>query len=318
MRTPTSRAPVILFSLVALYIVLQFLWWAWSLVSKDAELQLLQQQLLQEGIDPMVRVDDPGRTLWMVAGEGAVFIVLLLLALWITFRSVRHELELARQQRDFLLAANHELRTPLAALKLQLQTMGRVGLAEEQRAELGTSALSAVDRLSALTEKILMATRLDEAGSMLQIGAFDASSVLREVCALGRRTYARDHELVVTAPDGLILKADEGAFRSVMGNLLENAAKYAPAGTPIVAELRNEHGAVLVEVSDAGPGVPAEERTAIFRKFHRVGSEETRGTKGTGLGLYIVKRIMDAHGGRIEYRPQAPHGSIFVATFPPR
>jgi signal transduction histidine kinase len=318
MRTSTNRAPVILFTLVALYIVLQFLWWAWSLVNKDGELQQLQQQLLGEGVLPVVPLEQPGHTFRMVVGEGAVFILLLLLALWITFRSVRHELELARQQRDFLLAANHELRTPLAALKLQLQTMGRSGLADQQRADLGASALGEVDRLAALTEKILMATRLDEAGSLLQITAFNAAAVLREASALATRTYASGHEVQLTGPADLIMKADEVAFRSVVGNLLENASKYAPAGTPIRVSLRSDHGAVALEVSDEGPGVPEEERTAIFRKFHRVGAEETRGTKGTGLGLYIVKRIMEAHGGRIEYRPRAPHGSIFAATFPPR
>ncbi len=309
---------MVLFTLVAVYIVLQFLWWAWSLVHKDRELQLLQGQLLREGVVPVVPLNDPGHTLWMVAGEGAVFIILLLLALWIIFRTVRHELELARQQRDFLLAANHELRTPLAALKLQLQTMGRSELGDRQRAELGTSALAEVDRLGVLTEKILMATRLDEAGSLLQIAAFDASTVLREVCTQARRTYASAHEVLVTAADGLILKADEDAFRSVVSNLLENASKYAPSGTPITVALRSEPGTIILDVCDEGTGVPEEERMAIFRKFHRVGAEETRGTKGTGLGLYIVKRIMDAHGGRIEYRPRVPRGSIFVAIFPRR
>lgn len=309
---------MVLFTLVALYIVLQFLWWAWSLVNKDGELQLLQQQLLREGLVPVTPMDEPGHTFRMVAGEGSVFIILLLLALWITFRSVRHELELARQQRDFLLAANHELRTPLAALKLQLQTMGRSGLADQQRADLGASALGEVDRLGALTEKILMATRLDEAGSMLQITSFDAAAVLSETCALALRTYASGHEIRTSIPDRSILKADEDAFRSVVGNLLENASKYAPAGTPITVALRSDHGMVVLEVSDEGPGVPEDERTAIFRKFHRVGAEETRGTKGTGLGLYIVKRIMEAHGGRIEYQPRSPHGSIFAAIFPPR
>ncbi len=318
MRTSTSRAPVVLFTLVALYIVLQFLWWAWSLVNKDGELQALQQQLLVEGVVPLVPIDQPGHTFWMVVGEGAVFIVLLLLALGITFRSVRHELELARQQRDFLLAANHELRTPLASLKLQLQTMGRSGLAEQQRVQLGASALGEVDRLAALTEKILMATRLDEAGSLLQITAFDAAAALRDVSALALRTYASGRKVQLSGPTELIVKADEGAFRSVVGNLLENACKYAPADSSINVVLRIDHGAVALEVGDEGPGVPEEERMAIFRKFHRVGAEETRGTKGTGLGLYIVKRIMEAHGGRIDYRPRTPRGSIFTATFPPR
>ena len=121
-KTDRPVTPVLLFGLVGVYIVLQFTWWAWLLVSKDRDVHTLQVQVLAEGIVPAVAVQEPGRTVWMIAGEGGVFLILLLLALWLIFRTVKHELGLARQQRDFLLAASHELRTPIAGLKLHLQT----------------------------------------------------------------------------------------------------------------------------------------------------------------------------------------------------
>lgn len=308
--------PVLLFGLVGGYIVLQFLWWAWLLVSKDREVHALQTQLLAEGAIPAVPVQAPDRTLWMVVGEGGVFLLLLLLALWLIFRTVKHELGLARQQRDFLLAASHELRTPIAGLKLHLQTLQRTGLDAAQREDLTGHVRTEVDRLHALTEKILLATRLDEPHIPLDRSPVDIAAVLRSVITNASASYGHGHELLTAAPEEAPLTTDADAFRSVAVNLLENACKYAPAGTVVQVTLLHKEQAWELSVADAGPGVPESERVLIFRKFHRGGPEETRGTKGTGLGLYIVQRLMHRLGGRIEYRPRPEGGSIFAASFP--
>ena len=310
--------PVLLFGLVGGYIVLQSAWWAWLLISKDRDVHALQAQLLAEGVDPAVAVQEPDRTVWMIAGEGGVFLVLLLLALWLIFRTVKHELGLARQQRDFLLAASHELRTPIAGLKLHLQTLQRPGLDTAQREALTAHVHVEVQRLHGLTEKILLATRLDEPHIPLGTTAVDAATLLRSVIANATASYARGHELRLEAPEEVMISIDADAFRSVVVNLLENACKYAPDGTVIeVALARKEHLWEL-SVADRGPGVAETERTLIFRKFHRGGPEETRGTKGTGLGLYIVQRLMHGAGGHIEHRHRPGGGSIFAASFPHR
>ncbi len=316
MQRSATRTPLLLFCLVAVYIVLQSGWWAWLLLSKDRDLLALQQQLLTEGVVPHLPIHTPEHTLWMVVGEGGVFVLLLLLALWLTFRTVRHELTLARQQRDFLLAASHELRTPIAGLKLHLQTLQRHDLDDRKREELATNARTEVARLHTLTEKILLATRLDETHVPLNKARLDASAALRTLCANAEATFARQHHLHCIVPEQAEITTDPDAFRSVAENLLENACKYAPAGTTVDIELIISDGRMELRVSDEGPGVPEEERQRIFQKFVRGGSEETRGTKGTGLGLYIVQRLMHALGGRIEHRPRSPHGSIFAATFP--
>ena len=103
---------------------------------------------------------------------------------------------------------------------------------------------------------------------------------------------------------------------SIAENLLENACKYSPLGSTVKLELLADPGRIELQVHDEGGGVPEAERTLIFRKFHRGGHEETRGTKGTGLGLYIVHRLATMLGGNIEHRHRVPRGSIFVATFP--
>lgn len=317
-KPPRPSTPVVLFGLVGGYIVLQFAWWAWLLISKDGRAYALQSQLLAAGIEPVIRLQTPERTAWMVAGEGAVFVLLLLVALWLIFRTVKHELELARQQRDFLLAASHELRTPIAGLKLHLGTLQRPGLDPAQRGELARHVHTEVERLQGLTEKILLATRLDEPHIPLEPTEVDIAGVLHSVVASARASYARGRELVLDIPEAAVIKADIDAFRSVASNLLENACKYSPANSPVDIKLSDrEHGWEL-EVADRGPGIPESERTLIFRKFHRGGSEETRAGKGTGLGLYIVERLMRGIGGRIEYQARAGGGSIFAASFPQR
>ncbi len=315
-KTTKPITPVVLFGLVGIYIVLQFTWWAWLLLDKDRKVQALQQQLIVLGEVPAIPVQPPDRTAWMVAGEGGVFLLFLLLALWLIYRTVRHELGLARQQRDFLLAASHELRTPIAGLKLHLSTLQRQGLDQAQRAQLTGHVHTEVERLQALTEKILLATRLDETHIPLERDQVDIAHILRTVVANAQATYARARDLHMDAPASARTAMDVDAFRSVAVNLLENACKYSPSSSAVEVHLALRDHRWELEVADRGPGIPETERALVFRKFHRGGNEETRGTKGTGLGLFIVERLMRGLGGRIEYRPRSGGGSIFVASFP--
>ncbi|HOP42542.1 MAG TPA: HAMP domain-containing sensor histidine kinase [Flavobacteriales bacterium] len=301
------RATLLLFGATALYIVLQFIWWAYLLVRKDREMEALITafELRTEG-----HVRD---TFWMVVGEGSVFLLLVLVAMYLTFRAVRRDLELARMQHNFLLAVTHELRTPIASLKLQLQTLERAGLSARQRDELREDALEDVDRLGRLTETLLSAARLESGRHDLRPGPLDLVELVRAEMDRAARHGAR---LELKAPERLPARVDPEAMRMVVGNLLDNALKYGPADGPVDVSLDlSDNGATLV-VADRGPGVPASERQVIFRRFHRGGDEETRRTKGTGLGLYLVGRTLEAMGGSVLVGDRPGGGAIFTATFP--
>ncbi len=312
------RRTLVLFLVLAIYVLLQFLWWAYLLVEKDNELRALIGRLDALGVRTTMGSGTSTRTLWMVAGEGFVFVTLLLIALWTTYRTVRHELMLARLQRNFLLATSHELRTPIAGLKLHLQTLERRTLDTERQAALLGMALGEVDRLGALSEKLLLATRLEEARLPLHREAVDLSALLHALAAQAGSTYGRAHRLQVDAPDGLQVTADADLLRTLFGNLLENACKYSPAGGLIEVVALRKEDRVEVEVRDEGPGVPAAERERIFDRFHRGGNEETRQAKGTGLGLYIARRIATLLGGSVVHRERRPKGSIFAVALPDR
>jgi len=318
MPRTAHRRTLLLFGVLAAYVLLQFLWWAYLLVEKDNELQALIGQLDAVGVTTTQDLDRPARTLWMVTGEGFVFVALLLAALGVTYRSVQHELSLARAQRNFLLATSHELRTPIAGIKLHLQTLRRHALDDARRETLMQAALSDVERLGALSEKILLVTRLDESGVPMHLAPVDLAQLLNGIVQQARSSYGSGHVIECTAPGHLVLNSDADALRSIFGNLLENACKYAAAGSGIQVTCTPHPGHVEVAVADEGPGIRAEDRDRIFERFYRGGSEETRQVKGTGLGLYIVDRLARMLGGRVELRPRAPQGSIFAVQLPLR
>lgn len=307
-----------LFGFLALYILLQSAWWMWLVVRKDHNIFMLQQQLLLEGVVPDLPVRLPKHTIWMVLGEGLVFLVLVLVALWLTFRTLRHELSLARQQRDFLMAASHELRTPIAALKLHLQTLMRPDLDPSKRDLLAQTAMGDIERLHALAEQVLLASRLEEHAVAPSTELVDIAPLAREIVKEAGASYGRYHRIHAQLPDSLTLWTDPVSFRTIMGNLLVNACKYSPQGSTIEVELQRTQDMVRLQVADQGRGIPEEDRNRIFHKFYRGGNETTRATKGTGLGLFIVRRLLEDLGGRVEYRPARPNGSLFIALFPDR
>lgn len=317
MTDRSHRRTLLLFGALAVYIVLQFMWWGVLLLRKDREIALLGAELQVLGGGAATPVD-PSRRVLMVLGEGGVFLLLLLGVLFFTFRAIRRDLALARAQRNFLLAVTHELRTPIAAIKLQLQTLARPELNSDQRDVLRHQALGESDRLALLTDKVLLATRADEGLLALDQKELDVMELMRALVDRAGKQAARDHRLVLSGPDQLVAYTDAQALRSIADNLIENAAKYAPAGTTITVELMKGREGWRLTVSDEGPGVPATERDRIFERFYRGGSEETRSVSGTGLGLYIVQRLVQRMGGAVHVRKRAPHGAIFAASFPDR
>lgn len=313
----SARRTYLLFGALTLYVLVQFLWWAILLVRKENEMAALALQVKALG-GTTDHALDASRAMRMIIGEGAVFIALLLGMLFLTFRGIRRELLLARAQRNFLLAVTHELRTPIAAIKLQLQTLQRTGLSTEQRIGLHQQALSEADRLGLLADKVLLATSAEEGVLAMDRKDVEVMGVLSTVVERARLHIAADHQLVLNGPERLQVLSDPQALRSIADNLIENAAKYAPANTRITIDVMPGPEGWRMVVTDEGPGIPPDEYERIFERFYRGGNEETRRAKGTGLGLYIVQRLAKRLGGDIHVSQAVPHGAIFAASFPIR
>ncbi len=296
-----DRRVLILFYLLIFYIVLQFVWWAYTLLS-------LMKQLYGDSEVFTTKI-------WMVLGEGAVFIVFLLAGAYIMQRSIRKEMTLVRQQRNFLLSITHELKTPIAAIKLCLETLSkRKDLDEDQREPLQRNALQSTDRLHNLIDKVLLATRIEN--SSLESGEIcpeiDISQISNEIIEQFQITHPTA-QFITEIESNVNLKVDSTHFESIIGNLIENAIKYGNGRVEI--KLSKTRDSVEFKVSDNGPGISNEDRKQVFKKFYRIGNEETRTQKGTGLGLYIVSKLVSLYNGSIRITNNEPTGTRFEVKF---
>jgi signal transduction histidine kinase len=309
------RRTYVLFGLLTVYIILQFVWWAVLLVRKDDMISTLIAQVEALG-GTVTSVGVAGRSKLMIVGEGIVFLVIVLAVLYLTFRAIRRDLSLARDQQNFLLAVTHELRTPIAGIKLQLQTLGRRDLSTEVRDALRLKAVQEADRLAELTEKVLITTTFEQLKAEPLLQELELMTFMRSLVDRAQQQIAPSHSVILEGPVSVKVSTDPQALRTIVDNLVENAAKYAPEGTNILVEVIAKKEGWRLTVCDEGPGIPIEDRERIFEKFYRSGNEGTRSAKGTGLGLYIVKRSVQQLGGGITVKDRRPHGSIFAASFP--
>jgi signal transduction histidine kinase len=249
----------------------------------------------------------------MIAGEGTVFLVLLISGFLQTRKTFKKEAELGLRQKNFLLSITHELKSPIASAKLQLETLLKRDLPKEKQNEIIHNALVDTERLNALVENVLIAVRLEDNSFRLvkQVSNFSelVESEMNKLATLFQQQ--KPHRFELTIEKGIEFEADRFAFISILTNLYENAIKYSTDVPKITCLLKKYEHKILLQIADEGCGIAETEKQLIFDKFYRIGNEETRKNKGTGLGLYIVKKLVHAHHGTIEVKKNSPKGSIF-------
>lgn len=322
--------PIFIFYVLVIYIFASFIWWAYLHIQKN-EQTLKDQQLIIELLDRKSGEENPigGKELaleklheahekrnWMILGEGGVFLLLLIFGAYKIHSGFLKELQLNRQQRNFLLSITHELKSPLAGLRLSTETMLKHQLPPEKEKQLLTNSMSEIDRLKTLVENLLMAAKLEEEELSLSLLNTDLSELLGKLMSNLKQRFNGKREFIAQIEEGLSINADPFAFSTAINNLLENAVKYSDAGTEIGLLAKKQGKYIQIEVWDRGMGIAESERKKVFWKFYRVGNEETRSTKGTGLGLFIVKEILDLHKGTIALHGNEPQGSRFKISIP--
>lgn len=252
----------------------------------------------------------------MVAGEGAVFLLLLFLGFRKLRKSIELEVNLAHTQQNFLLSVTHELNTPLATIKLYLQTILKRDLEKTQIDEILQNSISETDRLKGLVDNILTSARIDENELKLHASKQNLGDVVQKL--LSPKTAHEGYNRIKTQiKNDVYCQVDPLAIASILQNLLDNAIKYDPSEKEIVVVVDLVNDCAILEVRDQGLGVSANRKNEIFQKFYRVQSEKTRSTKGTGLGLFIVRNLVELQNGEIEHLDNSPIGSIFNIKFPP-
>ena len=248
-----------------------------------------------------------------------MLVVTLGIGMTLLYRSVRAELEQARRMQNFVAAVTHELRTPVSTIRLHAEMLLE-GWASDplKQKEYYKRIVRETDRLSVLVERVLEKSRIKENRRSVEPGDLNeiVSTLASDLAHAPYEGEPVDDLRVELAPDLPPVWMTLEAVTGILTNLVENARKYAPAkDEPILVRTLLEGDRVLLQVHDRGPGVPAEEREKIFEAFYRVGSEATRTTTGTGLGLHLVRIHAEACRARESVLDREGGGSIFQVAF---
>jgi two-component system, OmpR family, sensor histidine kinase CiaH len=249
-------------------------------------------------------------------GEGATFLVFILIGGAIVFLSFRKRLQLTQQQNNFMLSVTHELKTPLAGIKLGLETIKKRKLNEVQQAQLIDNSIDDTDRLNELCNNILLSTQLEGKQYNASLQDFDLILMIQTCVREFAKRYPDKQWLCNSYVALQNYQGDSFLWRMVINNLLENAQKYASKSAQIIVDVFEINGEVQIQIIDQGKGILENEKKKIFHKFYRSGDENTRISKGTGLGLYIVKQAIEKHGGTIKMEDNKPQGNIAIIQIP--
>nr|WP_294857995.1 HAMP domain-containing sensor histidine kinase [uncultured Fluviicola sp.] len=286
--------------LLGAYVLIQFLWWGYHLIDLTRASHHTDQTITKRIV--------------MIIGEGSVFLVLLLFGLWKIKRSIKKEIQIARQQNNFMLSVTHELKTPLAATKLYLQTIQKHKLSEEKQIELIQKALDESSRLETLVEQILTASRLEQQAMPRLTTAFSLKDFLNKLISIQEKRF--NISIHLNDFEDIQLETDPLIFTNILNNLIENGYKYGYTDRGLDLVISKDDQYVSIEVRDYGKGIPPEQQDLLFKKFNRLENEETRSTKGTGLGLFIAKECARTLGGNLRLLKVEGPGACFQIQMP--
>jgi signal transduction histidine kinase len=237
----------------------------------------------------------------------------------LTIRSLTREVELARMKSDFVSTVSHEFKSPLTSIRqiAEMLEAGRVP-SESRRQRYYEVLLEQSERLSLLTDNVLSFAKMEAGKKEFDFEVVDAGALLRElVSAIQDRVRHEGFEIETTIADSLPpVLADVSAISQAITNLIDNAVKYSAGSRKILVKTYVEHPHLVVAVQDFGVGIRKDEMDKIFDRFYRGGDELTRTVKGSGLGLTLVKQIVEAHQGSIKVESEPGKGSVFSIKLP--
>lgn len=285
------KKPLVIFNFLIIYAFAQLVWWGVLLIKSEPQ------------------------RMGMILGETAVFLIIFIVGAYKLHSALNKERKLHTQQNNFLLSVTHELKSPLASIKLYLQTILKRDLDLQKQHYFINNSLKDIERLDDLVENMLIATKIENKSYTFPKEVFDFSDLVERI-AERLQVHSCSSQVITTKLERNInLTGDRFALTSVVTNLIENAVKYSPPCAEVVVQLFTQNGNVHFEVADKGIGISDTEKSRIFDKFYRVGSEDTRKTKGTGLGLFIVKQVLDKHQAHIKVKNNQPSGTVFEVIF---
>ncbi|HEY0751475.1 MAG TPA: ATP-binding protein [Chitinophagaceae bacterium] len=316
------RIVTVVFWAFLFYIVAALGWWLISLEQQNKNLhELRRHELSIQSLSTAdnnaelerIRESEKRNSVKYIA-EGITFFLLIFFGAVYIWRLIKKQFFVQLQQQNFMMAVTHELKTPLAVARLNLETLQKHQLDPEKQKRVIDMTLQETLRLDTLINNILISSQFEGGAYRTVKEELDLSELTEEVFQQFHVRYP--HRKVISEIEHDIdMNGDPLLMKLLISNLLENANKYSPKEQPVELKLSKKNNKITLQVTDQGWGISDEEKEMVFEKFYRAGREETRTTKGTGLGLYICKKIAENHNGIITIKDNEPQGSIFTVTF---
>lgn len=256
--------------------------------------------------------------LWLLVSGIVSFVTIMSVLILFSVNLARQILEV-RRQTTFVDSVTHELRSPLASIRLGLETMGREGLAEPQRDKLRDMMLGDVERLSGFIDDVIEATRLEGGRESHALSRVDVGALaLRCADTIAARHEVARNTIDVDVDPDLVLQTDPTSLEIIIKNLLDNAVKYSDRPPRVRMRARVEEEKVVLTVVDDGVGIPRRDLKRVFRRFYRVDEEAVRARRGTGLGLYVVRALVKTLGGKLVAASDGPGAGTTMTVALPR
>lgn len=287
--------------MLSVYVALQLIWWGYHIIQ-------LSQQLEPSG--------SVTRRVWMIIGEGSVFLLILGFGLFKIRQLQKRELASQEKEKNFMLAVTHELKTPIASNRLAIETIQSRDVSDEMKKQLLSTAKASNMRLEELVNKILISTEITSSKEKTSSETLKVNEELERILHENISSLNVVVEIETDYGTECEIKLGKLEFETMMNNLIQNAIKYHNPDGKISIRTSVHSGSAQIKVEDQGPGIPDHEKSKIFDKFYRMGDEMTRATKGTGLGLFLVKEIVSKNNGKITVTDNVPNGCIFTLSFP--
>jgi len=312
-----------LYFLLLVYIIAAIVFWGISLNKQSAIIVKNEIDALHSHVDSVAKPSEYKKAFDKIQesghsrkrqylGEGATFLVIILIGAGVVYSSIRSSHLLSRQQSNFILSVTHELKSPIAAVKLNLQTLAKRKLNEETQLQLINRSVNEANRLNDLCNNLLLASQMESR----HFKSIDERINLTEVAEECIQAYKhRSKNIFETKLEAdCCTRGDSLLWKLAINNLLENAVKYSQPQSTIVTVLTQQDEELVLTIADEGEGIKDNEKSKIFKKFYRVGNENSRKTKGTGLGLFLTLKIVQQYKGAILVRDNTPNGSVFEIT----
>jgi two-component system sensor histidine kinase CiaH len=308
----------VIYWILLAYIIAALIFWFTALMQQNQQMTTFKlQRLKSEDVnytEQYLRIEDEKRRKTaQYIGEGSIFLLLILAGAIFIFRAVRRQFRQSLEQQNFMIAITHELKTPIAVTKLNLETLQRRKLDEMQQQRLIHNTVQEANRLNTLCNNMLLSSQIEAGGYRGVDEEVSFTNIVSECCHEFSTRFPERRLQQEIAEDVFVI-GDQLLLQIVVNNLVENALKYSPKDSPVTVVLEKKSNIAVLKVIDNGAGIAREEKKKVFQKFYRIGNEATKRAKGTGLGLYLTKKIINTHKGTINIGDNPGGGSIFAVS----